>query len=274
MDIPTDLSSYHKYLSFRLFTALDKIGASEKMRKLRTETATTVETLFNLGGILHRRPYTQYGFGSSVEGTTTPGMNSDIDILACYHDWDVVEDLTNVSSDKDCCKRLFLLLIRDESTHPGYFKLQFVKDGIPLTDKIEPIKEIPRISITFDCHKRIVLTKRNYFSYVNFDAVHGPADTTYSEDGCPSYDHVQAQRLHTWQTVGTPWLVRKRRHNWPSDEIIKQLKSYEAFLVSVGHPNSHEKDKEWRISFSLQERYLMLHLNPTQFKCYVLLKLI
>ena len=49
---------------------------------------------------------------------------------------------------------------------------------------------------------------------------------------------------------------------------------YGCFVVGVGHSSSREQHIEWRLSFSLQERLLMFSLNPTQHKCYVLLKMI
>ena len=43
-------------------------------------------------------------------------------------------------------------------------------------------------------------------------------------------------------------------------------------LVPVGHPNSDEKDLQWRSSFSKQERLLVHQFNSTQ--VYILLKLV
>jgi tetratricopeptide (TPR) repeat protein len=46
------------------------------------------------------------------------------------------------------------------------------------------------------------------------------------------------------------------------------------FVVGVGKRGSFNEVFEWRISTSLPERYLMLNLDITQIRCYVLMKMI
>ena len=56
--------------------------------------------------------------------------------------------------------------------------------------------------------------------------------------------------------------------------MLDSMTSSGCFVVGVGHPVSDEKHIEWRLSFSLQERDMMLSFNPTQHKCYILLKMV
>ncbi|CAC5366551.1 unnamed protein product [Mytilus coruscus] len=52
------------------------------------------------------------------------------------------------------------------------------------------------------------------------------------------------------------------------------MKSFGFFVIKKGHPASKERDLEWRISFSLQERKLMFSLTDVQHKCYIVLKML
>jgi hypothetical protein len=58
---------------------------------------------------------------------------------------------------------------------------------------------------------------------------------------------------------------------WPSAEMKQYCSIAGCFVVPVGCRGS---ELEWRISTSLAERYLMLDLNITQIRSYVLMKMI
>ena len=103
---------------------------------------------------------------------------------------------------------------------------------------------------------------------VNNGARHGPA-LTYSNT-----DIEMAFNSPKWPHCATEWLYRRRRYNWPSSAMIDKFKTLGCLLVPVGHPSSDEKDVEWRLSFSHQERLFVHQFNSTQVKCYILLKLI
>ena len=123
-----------------------------------------------------------------------------------------------------------------------------------------------------DMQNRICVCKNVEPFNVN---IHGPAVTCLSTRPY-IYDHdfVLSYRCMEWPKSAKRWLCRSRLHNWPSSTLIKEMKSKGHFVVPVGHYASPECDKEWRISLSLQERLLIYSLNPTQHKCYVLLKMV
>ena len=85
-------------------------------------------------------------------------------------------------------------------------------------------------------------------------------------------DNVIALRCQNWPACAIEWCTRRRPYSWPSKELIDSFKQLGCFFVCVGRPLSGENDKQWRMSFSLQERYLVSHFNSL--KCYVLLKII
>ena len=87
-------------------------------------------------------------------------------------------------------------------------------------------------------------------------------------------DNVYCLNCASWLDIAAEWLTRKRRYGWPSTEELETCKSLGFLLVPKGHPNSDDAEKQWRISFSRQERFLVVRFNSVQMKTYVLLKLI
>ena len=86
-------------------------------------------------------------------------------------------------------------------------------------------------------------------------------------------DTVFAVWCKSWPNCAFKWLKRSRRYGWPTMETIHKCKSLELLMVQACHPKINEKNCQWRISFSEQERLLVIQFNVTQHKCYVLLKI-
>ena len=61
---------------------MDQLGLSDEIRKLYKEYAYTREISYN---IVSGHSLKLYVFGSSIEGTKTPGMNSDFDVAFVNH---------------------------------------------------------------------------------------------------------------------------------------------------------------------------------------------
>ena len=264
------LTPSQRLLSLRLGNVLDTCGASEKMRHIWREAATTREILSTIETrFIGDTPITEYTFGSSIEGTTTPGLRSDLDQLFSFEDWLVLQDLAEYPLGKEES----LLMVTDEFTKPGYAKLQLIIKGEPQTSI--HAKDIDEFGKTYklDNKDRIVVCRRE-LTEIPKTETHGPADTLPTQMTRASTDMVQAYRCLRWPDSASEWLQRTRQHNWPAPELLNQLESMGFFLVPVGHPLSNEKIKEWRISLSLQERFLMFKLNPTQHKCYIVMKMI
>ena len=168
--------------------------------------------------------------------------------------------------------RTLPILVEDENTKPGYCKLQVLSKGVPQTS--DHVNKTDEFGTTYklDQKNRIVACKRQLSGILAES--HGPADTSLPKVIRPATDMVQGYRCQSWPAIAEQWLSRRRPYNWPPQAMIDEVKALGFFVVPVGHPNSSERNKEWRISLSLQERLLMFHLNPTQHKCFILLKLI
>ena len=230
-----------------------------------------------LSTLFHRPKLSYCVFGSFVEGTLVPGdsgLASDIDNVFIVNDLPVITDCTDAPVLGKC-----LLLVQDQSTPPGYCKLQLVQNGKPLFDNApaEVISSFMPGQETWkacaDKSNRIVLS----FSPPDnsrFDLKrHGPALSAERHQSVAACDWVFAFRCHRLPECTAEWFSRKRRFNWPSSDWIKSCEALGCLFVAVGHPHSGEQHLQWRISPSHQERLLVSKFNSVQLKCYILLKL-
>ena len=268
MEIPRQLPKYTKPLSIRIADVLDDVGASEEFRWYCVEAAVNNEILETLIARLPGCSVSCYIFGSSAEGTTTYGLQSDVDRLMSKDNWEVFQDETEINKSNP----VSLLLVEDNFTKPGYAKLQMALNGFLQSNEI-PDLDLPPKEIQLDSKGRAVMSKRYYIASLH-DEEHGPAFSVPASPGYAAKDMVQAFRCRKWPSAATKWFQRVMGHDWPTEETVNKMKTCGFFLVPVGHPHSKENNVEWRISLSEQERMLVESFNPTQFKCYILLKMI
>ena len=272
-EIP-QVPAYYKLLSLRLFSLLDDIGASEEMRKVRMESAVTHEILHTV----HWQPKVSvYNFGSQADGTTTKGMESDADVVR------ILRNLPVGTDPQDHPVGTSLLLIQDVTTPAGYCKLQLVQDGVrqygnsPVVDPYPD--EVCRYWLDFTSDTNSYADNQTLCLFQvpekearHFDQRHGPAMTSHKTLNNVAIDKVYAVECKSTREFLTNWIGRKR--NWPTEDIIQTCKTLGCLFVPVGHPNSADQTQQWRLSFSHQEKMLVTHLNATQYKCFLVFKMI
>ncbi|KAL3857144.1 hypothetical protein ACJMK2_011839 [Sinanodonta woodiana] len=247
---------YYKEVSLRLNKVLDSVGLAEDIRWKRINMWIQSEE-----GMCLLYNQTGHCFGSQAEATTTPGLNSDIDIVLCQ-DIGAIQDFQNWAP-----RETNVLVVSDENTPPGYVKLQGIYKDQPLL-----VYNLSNDIYLLDRYGRSVLSHDNSYCTLEADAYHGPAARTYGTH--LTQDEVLAVKLYAWPDQASNWLTRKRRYNWPSQETIGLIQQTGALLVPVGHKLSQEKHMEWRVSISYGEKLLMWLFNAIQYKCYILLKMI
>ncbi|KAL3857156.1 hypothetical protein ACJMK2_011851 [Sinanodonta woodiana] len=245
---------YYNEVSLRLNGVLDSVGLTEDIRWKRINMWIQSEE------IQSEQKLKWHVFGSQAEATT-PGLHSDVDCVICRPEM-IVKDLESWVPGIQT-----LLIVSDENTHPGYVKLQEVSKNQP-----RPVYNRHNVYFKLDRHARSVLCNDSDVSKFRISEHHGPANR--NDLGRYITDHVIAMRLHSWPEQSSQWMTRIRRHNWPSQENIGVVLETGALLVPVGHKLSGEKHLEWRLSFSYGEKILVWLFNPTQYKCYILLKMI
>ncbi|KAL3856994.1 hypothetical protein ACJMK2_011698 [Sinanodonta woodiana] len=263
MNIP----EYYEDVSTRLTEVLDASGLGEDQRWWRINAWLQIEELEQLflRIITNTRCRLCY-FGSQAEATTTHGLSSDIDKLFFSSSETVLGDLQFWELNPHT--QTTFLMVTDDSTPPGYVKLQLVEGDAPIL-----VNNYQDETIRTDSKSRSVLGNNmgDQLPMENENR-HGPA--CYVHYNGVTMDMVVAKQSHCWPCQASQWLSRVRRYNWPSGQMIDAIHQTGVLLVPVGHRLSSEQELEWRLSFSFGEKLLMMNMNSTQYKCYVMLKFI
>ncbi|XP_060591532.1 uncharacterized protein LOC132746425 isoform X1 [Ruditapes philippinarum] len=263
----TRIPDYAHNLSIRLSQVVggDVMGVNEKMVKKRRRMWLLNESIFSLTQQLHGNALKWFVIGSQIEGTTTPELQSDTDWLGSINIYNVIQDLSEWEYGKQN-----LLMIQDENVSLGYCFLQILRDDAPLPQEVE----VNDHSYT-DGMGRILLknTFVNVVRHVEAER-NGPAHSLQRVPGVFYMDIVNAFPCQTRSVQPQHWLNQHMEGHWPTNDMIQFCRNTGCFVVGVGKKGSFNEVFEWRISTSLAERYLMLNLNLTQIRCYVLMKMI
>ena len=254
---------HHKSLSLAVFGVLEDLGATIETRNITMEAAITAEILHTI----EVAPSSLYIFGSAYEGTATEGLQPDIDGAIILPDMPVITDIANCPSSNS------YLLVPEEQ--PGYVRLQLVHKGDVQWERCPELKLHKYHHLSVDINNRVCLVQNSEgLMPTEMHRKEGPAIHMDAVKNRSSSDTVVALAFTDWPECAQEWLSRKRIHGWPSKELIKKCNSMGFILVSACHPASDEKQFQWRISFSHQERLLVTQFNSVQLKCYILLKII
>ena len=254
---------HHRSLSLDLFNIMEDLGATIETRNMTTEAAISGEILHTIAVA----PSSLYVFGSYYEGTSTEGLLPDIDGAIILHDMPVITDIANCPSSNS------YLLVPEEQ--PGYVRLQLVHKGGVQWERFQDLELDMCHHLSVDMNNRVCLVQNSEgLIRTGMHRKEGPAVHRDAVKNLSSADTVFALSCTDWPECAQEWLSRKRNHGWPSKELTKKCNSMGFILVSACHPASDEKQFQWRISFSHQERLLVTQFNSVQLKCYILLKII
>ncbi|XP_053382747.1 uncharacterized protein LOC128549638 [Mercenaria mercenaria] len=215
-----------------------------------------------------------------AEGTEVKGSDSDVmGIIQCVS---VVEPHEHDVSDVP----IELVMVKD-GCDPGYVKLEVRK-----YDFASGFSSEESIFLFFF---RIIISKcgsKQYFSSEKFQknikvygytmpdnftdlgiTVCGPAHKNKTLLG--EVDYVRAFECRSWPKPARDWLTRPRTYQWPSAELLKKLPDKcQCYVVPTGDESSTDADIQWRVSFVSIERELVWHMNDTQLKCFIILKIL
>jgi len=258
-------SLFFAALSELLYAALDAIGVNTWTVARRTDTFLRMETMQTVCYKLMGYDITVYHFGSQSEGTTTPGLQSDIDILRTLNDFNTMYRLSDWKQGQ-----FNFLMVRDESTPAQHYMLQVYRSDVP-----EPATVPLKAGFTeLDSQGRVLLSHNFLIDnaalyYGNNHLRRGPSNSD-NED----FDNVFAFVCNTLPSEIVSWFHKLTPRYWPSSEVLEAARQFPCFLVPDGHHASPNKHLEWRISPNLIERKLMFSLNMVQRKCLVVLKMI
>jgi len=252
-------------MSMRLVRALEDIGVNKFIVGRRRYAFLSDESVESVGIALHA--LVVYHFGSMSEGTTTPGMGSDIDTLHCNDDVNVINGWPEWKRG-----RTNLLMVKHVTCSPQHYRLQIADSDFPrpLTVATDEFC-IPDENGTFSLSNTLVeVTFRRIYTKCNLPYRRTGPSHSHSE----MYDNVFAYRCRKLPAECESWLTRERYGDWPTPDMLQAARDLGCFLISDGYCYSVHSSVEWRISPSLIERHLMFSMDMIHVQCYVALKLL
>ncbi|XP_076071840.1 uncharacterized protein LOC143043408 [Mytilus galloprovincialis] len=99
--------------------------------------------------------------------------------------------------------------------------------------------------------------------------IHGPCIS--DKEGM--YDKAKCLHCRTWTSQASQWITRSNS-SWPSYNVKQSIIKHGVLFVPIGVKGSPKEDIEWRISFSVGEKFLINTFTHTQLICYALLKIL
>ncbi|KAH3740370.1 hypothetical protein DPMN_047076 [Dreissena polymorpha] len=255
-------------LSIRMFYALDDSGARKETVLERRRTFLRREHIEKIANQLFGKNNECFHFGSQSEGTTTPGLQSDIDLLGSCNIFNI---MTVWEDWKAGMKNL--LMLHDNTTPPQQYLLQVIQVYTP-----EPVTSLTDDRFVRKDSGQILFSAERWKQHIEYEnRAKGLREATKngpSVSWVPNWDIVQAFHVRKPLPEIQQWIDRCRGKHWPPVQLLEAARIAPCFLVPAGHPDSDYKREEWRLSPNLIERMLTFSFNMTQIKCYIVLKLI
>ncbi|XP_052783293.1 uncharacterized protein LOC128219524 [Mya arenaria] len=277
---------------------LDDIGVTtfsikkRRMTWLMKEAIHTVKASFrdvkNVDKMLESIKNKKYHFGSQSEATTTLSMGSDIDMLFCVTNMQVILEW---SGWKDGV--FSLLALQNANTPPQHCNLLCIKrEGpVPETRIVEEFYFKDNRNFIFLMNTVTILFLKTLCLPHEKLSKHGPS-VSWSEN----MDFVKAFNCPVLPEECKIVFRRPRPGHWPSQSLLEEARACGTFVVPQWYsesPKTQQKLKvvgpstddyivtesvrsllEWRYSTSRMERLFVFDWSIQQLKVYILLKLI
>ncbi|XP_045205144.2 uncharacterized protein LOC123557622 [Mercenaria mercenaria] len=267
MSLPT----FCEPVSVLLSRILEAVGVNEvtvtKRRQLYHQVEEVTEIGFHLASKIGNNSIVDgakiYHFGSKIEGSTTIGLHSDVDLVHIYPNR---YSIINSRSDRTGLFMHLMIKTKDATPH-GYCRLCVIKNGrfnYQDTKQFyydsEGTEFFPSLYVR-DLEDRLSNNLMPTFR-------HGPSSYYLNTD------NVTAILVPPAFTMTKKRIRSFRKYYWPSKTLNIKLRKTQCFVVPTGHSESENARIEWRISYSFAERLLIFDFNITQVRCLVLLKMI
>ena len=228
-----------------------------------------------------------YFTGSNAEGLDLPG--SDEDYMFEINNSNVFFPITVIQSEENGVHSIYpqhVFLMETENVPPGFVLLRSKqpaclglfslvcseRNGLPYLSS--------NVLLDFGVFGRqMVQNATGHFLYFKELKTRrqGPSLETWSEfmdQSDSGMDTVPSIRCRFWPSGAREWISRPRDFSWPRTCDLSSIVEFGFHLVPVGHPKSHLKELEWRVSFSIAERTLVWSFNHIQMQLYAVLKII
>ena len=258
---------FYDVMSLRLIAALEDMGVTELIVDRRRHAFLQEESALSVTHKFCGRNIVSYHFGSMTEGTTTPGMGSDIDVLQCDDDVNIMSGWSEWERG-----RHNLLMVKHETCSPQHYRLQEASSDLPLplTQPNDEYCVTDDDGKIYHSNKWCEIVSRRAIADKNLPYINAGPSHTFSK----MYDIVLAYRCRRLPAECDSWFTRSRPGNWPTPEMIQVVRELGCFLIPDGHCDSEHSTVEWRVSPSLIERHLMFSMGTIHIHCDTTLKLL
>jgi len=258
------MPAFFHHLSEVLYQVLECVGVNPWVVERRRHTFLHREAAWDVFHHQTGHDMTTFHFGSQSEGTTTPGLQSDTDMLIT---WNLINIMFSWADWQQGMRNL--LMVREEDTPPQHYLLQWISSVIP-----QPVTHFHHPDCVTDSQGRVFLSNMTFVrvaaaQFGDEHIRHGPSNS-FSED----WDFVTALYCKTLPSEIMSWFTRMQHGYWPSQETLQAAQRCGCFLVPDGHHGSVNQEIEWRITPNLIERLLMFSLNMIPIQCLVVLKML
>ena len=198
--------------------------------------------------------------GSSAEGLPA-SVVGDFDFMYSWISWPEVV-LTSNPDHSVTYQAGYLIATQSNRNNPAYLTLE----------------ALPSVTLNPN-FQQYIMDGSNVVSSESF--MNGIQQVNYKRQG-PAFqqpstlptDAVPCLVSPSWPPCALDFLTRPRQYDWPSRKLIDKIKNAGCLVVAVGHPQSDNKDNEWRWSFSVAEKELIFHMSDAMHGCMYVLKAI
>ena len=186
------------------------------------------------------------------------------DIVALEDDIAVVDEGHFVTKNDSLC----LLSVNTSDCYPGFTRLQL--KGQNSTGQPNIFKEINGKMYVVGEKLRTYLLEEEVQIFAGSISEHGPSLTSAGavKDLNLDMDFVASVKCEGWPLQVRDFLKRMQKMG------IEEEKLPSCLLVPVAHPQSDKPNIEFRMSFSLIEKYLIQRWSAEQLDCYLMCKVL
>jgi len=256
--------AFFHHLSEVLYQVLECVGVNPWVVERRRHTFLHREAAWDVDEHQEGNDVTFFHFGSQSEGTTTPGLQSDTDLLYTRNKVNIMFSWADWQEGKEN-----YLMVRNENTPPQHYLLQWIRSDVPqpVTHSYDPDYVTDSQGRVF--FSNIAVVREAAERWGDEHMRHGPSNS-FSED----WDLVLAFHCNTLPAEIMSWFTKMQHGYWPSHETLQAARMCPCFMVPDGYHGSPTEQLEWRITPNLIERLLMFSLNMVAIKCLVILKML
>ncbi|XP_063438859.1 uncharacterized protein LOC134719850 [Mytilus trossulus] len=223
------------------------VGSEDHVKQIRLMNAVK-------DNIESNKEYTLITSGSFGEGLDMRG--SDLDIMQVSRHVQVYEDVKPFLN-----PNITYLSMDTDDVKPGYAQLKL--DYIGFRNKVLKLCEEQNGEHYFSS------TLCKQMNAISRTTIHGPCIS----DLTGFMDHACCLHCKTLVSPARLWVTRSN-YSWPSHNVKQSIIKHGVLFVPIGVKGSPKEHLEWRISFSVGEKFLINTFTHTQLLCYALLKII